>query len=134
MTEPELVTEVLNAGLDEDEARLKRGQPIPWTTDMTKRAYLEVEAKRKILAEYTRVVEFRKSYPERYYRGSYYRGLYESGLEVAVTHLAAVYADHPDDEAAGVDCCDNHMMRATSWCELPAGHDGPHHSVIEWGP
>ena len=89
------LTEFMTARLDEDEARLKRGQPVPWTTDMTKRAYREVEAKRKILAEYTRVVELRKSYPEGYDPNDYH-GLDESGLEEAVTHLAVVYSDHPD--------------------------------------
>lgn len=59
------------------------------------RVLREVEAKRKILTEYTRVVELRKSYPEGYDPNDYH-GLYESGLEEVVTHLAAVYADHPD--------------------------------------
>jgi hypothetical protein len=42
--------------------------------------------------------------------------------------------DYPDDEAAGVDCCDNYISETDANCELPAGHDGPHYSAIEWGP
>ena len=98
------LTGFLTARLGEDEAAAKAWLPLGNPDDSNRnhiarhdpaRVLREVEAKRKILAEYTRVVELRKSYPEGYDPNDYH-GLYESGLEEAVTHLAVVYSDHPD--------------------------------------
>jgi len=87
MTVDDELVRFVEERLDEDEERVRRGQPVPWTTEMTERAYREVGAKRKIVILCKVAQE-----PDAFGRPNIRRGVARRILK----EIAAVYADHPD--------------------------------------
>jgi hypothetical protein len=98
-SETQTITEFLLARYAEDVsvARQWIAGRKPWDGDTfdagsPERVLAECEAKRRIVAEYAKEVEYDKKYP---YHGDS-GDCTQPGLESALCTLASVYADHPD--------------------------------------
>ena len=88
------LTAFLTARLDEDEASARDVRYIwPTSFEITlnpARVLREVEAGRAILAEYGRIAESARRYPNAANAAALI------AMQTAVRHLVAVYSDHPD--------------------------------------